>query len=124
MGSVPAGRPLRPAPPLPRPAPRRTAPVLPAVALAAVVVAAGVVCFGAPGYLVTRVLDQAALAQGVARILVEEYAVDVTSVSCPAGIRAEPGATFTCTAVVAGQQADVPVTVTSRFGAYSVGRPA
>ena len=106
------------------PEPARRPVLLRSAVLAGVLGAAAVVAFVAPGLLVTRVFDDAALARGVGQVLVTDYALDATSVRCPSGVRVEAGATFTCAATVAGREVVVPVRIVSRSGAYEVGRPA
>lgn len=76
-----------------------------------------------PGYAVTRIFNQAALAQGVQSVLVEDYGLDASGVSCPAGIVVVTDVVFTCTADVGGRATGVPVRITSRSGGYEVGRP-
>ena len=69
-----------------------------------------------PGFLNTKVLDQAALEgdDGVKKILVDEYKVkDVESVSCPADQEVKQGNKFECTVKIGGDEPkDVKVTIT------------
>lgn len=71
----------------------------------------------------TLMLDTAALNRDVRTVLVDDYGLVVDSVSCPAGVRVERGASFQCDVTIAGQARRVTLTVTDDAGAYSVGRP-
>lgn len=83
-----------------------------------------ITAFVAPGFLVTRVFDAAAVEAGVQRILTTDYGVEgEVAVDCPEGIEVTEGATFTCTATVDGNALSVPIRVTSPDGEYEVGRP-
>jgi Domain of unknown function (DUF4333) len=92
--------------------------------VAAVVVAVGVLGFVTPGFFNTRVLDAAAVQDGVRTILTQDYGLEVESVTCPEGTEVQTDVTFECTAVVDGQQVAVPIKITSTDGNYEVGRPA
>lgn len=95
-----------------------------ALAVVAVLAAvAGLLAFVTPGYLVTRVFDDVAVALGVQRVLVEDYRLTVSEVTCPAGVHVVVGAPFACAAVVNGRSVAVPLRVLSRSGDYEVGRP-
>jgi Domain of unknown function (DUF4333) len=99
---------------------------LPLISGGAVVVVAVIAVLGfvAPGFFVTRVLDTAALQDGVQRVLTQDYRLaNVAGVRCTEGIRVEQGATFQCDATVDGAPVKVPVTITGSDGAYEVGRP-
>ena len=91
------------------------------VALVLVVVL--VLLFVAPGFLVTRTFDTAAVEDGVRQILVQEYGLQVDAVSCPPDQPVEPGAQFTCTATADGEQTQVEITVRTEDGEYEVARP-
>lgn len=93
--------------------------------LALIVVVIGVLGFVAPGWFNTTVFDQSAMQAGVEKILREQYQIpDVQGVSCPDGQEVEVGNTFDCTAIIAGEQRAVPITVTGNDGKYEVGKPA
>jgi hypothetical protein len=78
-----------------------------------------------PGFLRSKVFDNAAVQTGVQKILTDSYgAKNVTGVVCPAGVKVASGASFTCTASVDGDKVTVPIKVTSDSGDYEVGRPA
>lgn len=79
--------------------------------------------FVTPGFLITRVLDDTALAQGVQRILAANYGLAVVAVTCPPGVVVVVGATFECRAIVAGRPVSVPNRILSTGGDYEVGRP-
>ncbi|MFE3543194.1 DUF4333 domain-containing protein [Nocardia sp. NPDC059177] len=69
-------------------------------------------------------LDNAAVQDGVARVLNESYGiVDVSDVSCPSGQKVEVDATFTCDLKVSGEAKKVTVKITKDDGTYEVGRP-
>lgn len=69
-------------------------------------------------------LDNAAVEDGVARVLKESYDIaDVTDVSCPSGQAVEVDATFTCDLKVSGEAKQVTVKITKDDGTYEVGRP-
>lgn len=102
---------------------RRQSRSAPLAGVGAVAAAAAVLAFWMPGYLVTHVLDDAALARGVAGVLVDEYDLAARDVSCPAGVEAVAEATFTCSAIVDAGRVEVPVRILDRDGTYEVGRP-
>jgi hypothetical protein len=111
--------------------PRRAAPsrtsrlpwVLAGVA-AAVVAAVFVLGFVVPGWFVTRVLDSAAVQEGVAVVLTDDYGADgVADVRCPGSVEIVAGASFTCEATIDGDPITVPVRITNDDGGYEVGRP-
>ncbi|MCX6468491.1 MAG: DUF4333 domain-containing protein [Corynebacteriales bacterium] len=108
--------------------PRKRRPVQIAVAggiVAVVVVVLAITAFVAPGFALTKQLSQSAAESGVKSILEKDYsATDVSSVSCPSGTDVKKGATFTCTATVAGAQQKVTVTFLDDDGTYEVGRPS
>jgi hypothetical protein len=61
---------------------------------------------------------------GVRQILTENYGQqNVSSVSCPADQEVRAGRTFTCTAVVDGQERQVTITVKTDGGEYEVSEP-
>jgi hypothetical protein len=85
---------------------------------------AAVLGFVTPGLLVTRVLDQFAVQDGVRAVLQHDHRLgNVTSVLCPPNQRAVPGHSFDCTAVINNNWVDVPVVIQSRDGRYQVGLP-
>jgi len=123
LSSVP---PLEAASPSPRPPRRRFRVVrwLFGVAVASVLAAAAVLGFVTPGFLVTTVLDQVAVQDGVRAVLQHDHRLgNVTSVICPPNQRAVPGRSFDCTAVINNNWVDVPVVIQSRDGRYQVGLP-
>jgi uncharacterized protein DUF4333 len=97
------------------------------IAVAAIVLMAlvGVLALVRPGFLVTPVLDQAAVRDGVGMILRDAYKLsDVDAVSCPADQQAMPGRSFTCVAMIGGRSSAIPVVIEDGAGRYQVGRPA
>ncbi|MEV6657990.1 DUF4333 domain-containing protein [Nocardia fluminea] len=69
-------------------------------------------------------LDNAAVQDGVARVLKDSYGIaDVSDVSCPSGQAVEVDATFTCDLKVSGEAKKVTVKITKEDGTYEVGRP-
>ena len=83
-----------------------------------------------PGFLNTKVFDQAALQgdDGVKKILVDDYKVDnIESVSCPADQEVKQGNKFDCTVKTGGDDAKeltVTITVTNEENAeYQVALP-
>lgn len=96
------------------------------IGAAAVVVVAVVAVLGlvTPGFLRTPVFDPAALQQGVARVLTQDYHLpDVGSITCAGDIAVTAGSSFQCDATVDGLPVKVPVTVTGDDGSYRVSRP-
>lgn len=70
------------------------------------------------------VFDEAVVQDDVHQLLREEYEIDeLDMVTCPADEAVEEGRTFSCTATIAGEEQDVPITVISDDGEYTVGRP-
>lgn len=76
---------------------------------------------GAPA---TPALDGAAVAQGVRKVVSENYGEAVSDVRCPDRIPADVGVSVTCWMTVGGVQKSALVTVTSSSGTYEVGRPS
>jgi hypothetical protein len=81
-----------------------------------------------PGFLNTKVFDQAALQGdgGVKKILVNDYNVQkIESVSCPADQEVKKGNKFECKVKVGGEAKEltVQITVTSDDGQYQVALP-
>ncbi|MFD6451618.1 DUF4333 domain-containing protein [Nocardia sp. NPDC060220] len=69
-------------------------------------------------------LDNAAVQDGVSRVLKDSYGIaDVSDVSCPSGQAVEVDATFTCDLKVSGEAKKVTVKITKEDGTYEVGRP-
>ena len=100
--------------------------------VAALVVIGGAVALSAyvwPGW-VTKTLSQTALQDGVQRVLTEGdpaqgYGLkDVSDVSCPSGMKAQAGETFTCQVKVGDQNQRVTIKVTDDDGTYEVSAPA
>lgn len=103
------------------PAGRRMLLVAPAVVA---VGAMGLLGFVAPGFLVTKVFDPAALRDGVRTVLERDFGLGrVTEVECPPAQRVGPGERFDCTVRIDGVTAAVPVEVQDVSGRYTVGRP-
>lgn len=92
-----------------------------AAALAAAVLVLG---FVVPGWFVTRVLDSAAVQEGVAVVLTDDYRADgVADVRCPSDVKIVAGAAFSCEATIDGDPVTVPVRIIDDDGGYEVGRP-
>jgi hypothetical protein len=79
--------------------------------------------FVGPRFARVDVLDPDAVAQGVTRVVTEDWRRQVGGVSCPADQEVRTGLTFTCQATVDGRPAQVPVTVLDPSGTYAVGQP-
>ena len=75
--------------------------------------AVGVLGFVTPGFFTKKVLDQAAVQDGVKKILKEKYSEDATEVKCPADQEVKVGHTFTCDVKVDGDSRTVTITVKS-----------
>jgi hypothetical protein len=89
-----------------------------------VIAVVGVLGFVTPGFFVTRVFDSAAVEQGVARVLTQDFGISgVGEVSCGEAIPVKADSSFDCDATIDGQKVRVPVHVTSNEGNYEVGRP-
>lgn len=98
------------------------------VAVLVLVVGAVVVLgFITPGWFTKRVFDQAAVQDGVKRILVDEYNADsakIEAVSCPEGEPVTKDHRFTCTLKYDGQEFSVDITVREESnGQYEVANP-
>ncbi len=75
---------------------------------------------GAP----VKVLDPAAVRDGVRKILVDSFHIaGVGGVSCPVGQAVSAGRAFACTAEIAGTAKRVPITVLDADGRYRVDPP-
>lgn len=93
-----------------------------ALVLATVV---GVLGFITPGYFTTKVLDQAALQNGVRSILQNDYRLtNVAEVVCPPNQKVLPGRDFDCVVRINNAPAQVRVLIQTKDGRYTVGRPA
>ena len=99
---------------------------------AALVVLAGAVALSAfvwPGW-VDKTLSQTAVQDGVQNVLTNKdaaqgYGLDkVSDVSCPSGMKATTGETFTCQVKVDDKNMRVTVTVTDDDGTYEVSEPS
>lgn len=122
------GHSIPPYPSLPEPThpPRRGRQGLVLAMLVALLIAGVVAFLGfvTPGFFLIRVLDATAVQTGVQKVLTNDYGLTgVEQVTCGAGNRVTTGTTFTCQAIVNGQQYTVPVRVTTDAGDYEVGRP-
>lgn len=80
--------------------------------------------FVAPGFFNRTVFDQAAVEDGVQRILSDEYSQSAEDVQCPADQPVEVDSTFTCTATIDGDERSVTVTVRTDDGQYEVSQPS
>ncbi|MBC3192049.1 DUF4333 domain-containing protein [Pseudonocardia sp. C8] len=89
-------------------------------ALLAVILA--VTAFLWPAWAVSRHLDQTALQTGVHQVLTRDYGLQVGAVQCPDDVTVAAGTTFSCQAVVDGEQVEVPGVVTSDEGDYQIKR--
>ncbi len=98
--------------------------IIGAAAVVLVLAVVGVLGFVAPGFFNTRVLDTAAVQDGVRQVLSQDYGLEVQSVTCPDGTEVATDVTFQCTAVIDGEEVAVPIRITSEDGNYEVGRPA
>lgn len=76
-----------------------------------------------PRFARVDVLDADAVAQGVTRVVGEDWRRQITGVSCPSDQQVRPGVRFTCSATVDGRPVQVPVQVVDADGTYSVGQP-
>jgi hypothetical protein len=114
-------------PGLPEPSRPAKKSALPWIIAGVVVVVLGVVAvlgFVAPGFFVTRVFDQAAVQDGVQRVLTDDFDIPgVGAVTCGEGIQVTEGAEFDCQVTIDGERLTVPVRVTDDEGGYEVGRP-
>ena len=71
-----------------------------------------------------RVIDATVVESDVRTTLSDAYGIQgVGVVTCPTGLPAAAGATFTCTTVIDGMTLTVPVRITTTEGDYEVGRP-
>jgi hypothetical protein len=70
-----------------------------------------------------KVLDGPSLNSGVRSVLEGDYKITVDEVTCPNDEQPIVGNSFTCTAVISGQQKQVPITVKTADGKYEVGQP-
>ncbi|MBP2368304.1 DUF4333 domain-containing protein [Pseudonocardia parietis] len=75
-----------------------------------------------PAWALPQHLDQTALQTGVNQVLTEDYGLTVGAVQCPDDVTVSAGTTFSCQAVVDGEQVEVPGVVTSDEGDYQVNR--
>lgn len=111
------------------PRPRRPLPwkvvgiVVGALLLIALIVVGLLAFLVGPRFARVDVLDSDAVAQGVTRVVTDEWRRQITDVSCPSDQEVRPGVRFTCSATVDGRPAQVPVTVIGVDGTYSVGQP-
>ncbi|MFJ1759609.1 DUF4333 domain-containing protein [Amycolatopsis sp. NPDC088138] len=78
----------------------------------------------APTAAPVRVLDPAAVGDGVRKILLDSFRITgVEGVTCPAGQPVVIGRAFACTARIGGTAKLVPVTVLGADGRYRVDPP-
>jgi len=100
-------------------------PLIAAIAgVVVVLIILGVTAFITPGFAISKVLNAAAVEDGVQKILTDTYKItDVTQVSCPANQKVKNGGTFTCKATIGGKDTDVRISITDDNGTYQVGRP-
>jgi hypothetical protein len=97
--------------------------VLGALLLVALIIVGLLAFVVGPRFARVDVLDQDAVAQGVTRVVTDDWRRQITGVSCPADQEVRAGVRFTCTATVDGRPAQVPVAVIDGQGTYSVGQP-
>ncbi|WP_328616299.1 DUF4333 domain-containing protein [Amycolatopsis sp. NBC_00355] len=77
-----------------------------------------------PASAPAKVLDPAAVGDGVRKILLESFRIaDVDGVTCPAGQPVVIGRAFACTAEIGGTAKRVPITVLGTDGRYRVDPP-
>ena len=101
------------------------------VVVVVVVLAAGafgVLGFVAPGFLNTKVFDEAALEgdEGVKKILVNDYDVpaeDIEGVDCPADQQVTSGESFSCKVTIGGEEQSVTIKIVDDEGKYEVSTP-
>lgn len=73
---------------------------------------------------VPRIFDEAALEDGVRRVLVQSYALtDVGTVRCPSGQAVLTGISFDCEVEMGGVAKSVTLTVRGPDGTYEVSPP-
>lgn len=73
---------------------------------------------------VPRIFDEAALQDGVRRVLVQAYGLgDVGTVRCPSGQAVQAGISFDCAVQVGGVGKHVTLTVRGADGTYEVSQP-
>ncbi|WP_280495261.1 DUF4333 domain-containing protein [Nocardia asiatica] len=73
----------------------------------------------------TDQLDQAAVQDGVKKVLSDSYGIqDISDVSCPSGQEVKVDATFECNVKVSGEAKKVSIKITKDDGTYEVGRPS
>ncbi|MDF0530554.1 DUF4333 domain-containing protein [Tsukamurella sp. 8F] len=78
------------------------------------------------GVLGGKKFDNAAVNDGVKKVLTEQYnASDVSKVTCNTdGVKVKEGNTFDCAATIGGKEQTIKVTVKDSNGTYQVGAPA
>ena len=76
-----------------------------------------------PRFARVDVLDAESVAQGVTRVVSEDWRRQITDVRCPSDQEVRPGVRFTCSATVDGRPVQVPVSIVDAGGTYSVGQP-
>ncbi|HEY4006261.1 MAG TPA: DUF4333 domain-containing protein [Pseudonocardia sp.] len=105
--------------------PAGVSPWLFAAAVCALVTVVAVLGFITPGFFTTKVLDHAAVQNGVRTVLRNDYRMpDVSDVLCPSDQKVRPGTTFDCVARINQHLVKVRVIVQDRDGRYQVGRPS
>jgi hypothetical protein len=92
------------------------------VVVAVVVVALLAFVIG-PRFARHDVLDAGSVADGVTRVVTEDWRRSITGVQCPEDQPVRTGTEFTCTATVDGRPQQVPVRLVDDVGTYSVGQP-
>lgn len=70
-----------------------------------------------------QVLNSASVANGVTKILTENYGDRATNAECPPDEPVVVGGTFTCMVAVGGQTKHVQVTVKTPDGQFEVAQP-
>ncbi|MEJ2887579.1 DUF4333 domain-containing protein [Actinomycetospora aeridis] len=111
-------------PPPRRPFPWKVVGIVAGAVLLVALIVLGLLAFVVgPRFARVDVLDADAVAQGVTRVVTDEWHRQISDVSCPADQEVRTGARFTCSATVDGRPVQVPVSVVDPQGTYSVGQP-
>lgn len=105
--------------------PHRRTGLIWSIVVAVVVIAAAVAVLGFvwPGWFNTKVLDTAALENGVKTVLQNDYKINVGSVNCPSDPEVSVGKVYQCHVTVGGQPKEVDVTIKNTDGLYEVSQP-
>ncbi|MBP2472688.1 hypothetical protein JOF53_001560 [Crossiella equi] len=88
------------------------------------VAAVAVLGFVWPGWFLKKVFDEAAVQDGVKKILTERYNVQkIEGVTCPGGQAVTQGSTFECKVKIDGKEKAVTITVKNADAVYEVSLP-